>query len=94
MVNTSCVVVEGDEGCDKFLVSYIVPEGKTSQKEVRSALKKRLPLYMIPSRFVFMERQVTQLCILHLFCNIFCLINAFITEAGVITKVKISLCTQ
>jgi acyl-CoA synthetase (AMP-forming)/AMP-acid ligase II len=65
MVNTSCVLVEGDEGCDKFLVAYIVPEGKTSHKEVRSALKKRLPLYMIPSRFVFIERQVTQLSSLH-----------------------------
>jgi len=62
IVNTSCVVVEGDEGRDKFLVAYIVPEGKTSQKEVRAALKKRLPLYMIPSIFVFLERQVTQLC--------------------------------
>jgi acyl-CoA synthetase (AMP-forming)/AMP-acid ligase II len=56
MVSTSCVVVEGDEGSDKFLVAYIVPEGKTSQKEVRAALKERLPLYMIPSRFVFIER--------------------------------------
>jgi acyl-CoA synthetase (AMP-forming)/AMP-acid ligase II len=65
MVSTGCVVVEGDEGCDKFMVAYIVPEGKTSQKEVRSALKKRLPLYMIPSRFVFIKRQVTQLCSLH-----------------------------
>ncbi|GFG29417.1 hypothetical protein Cfor_02618 [Coptotermes formosanus] len=55
MVSTSCVVVEGDEGSDKFLVAYIVPEGKTSQKEVRAALKERLPLYMIPSRFVFIE---------------------------------------
>jgi acyl-CoA synthetase (AMP-forming)/AMP-acid ligase II len=59
MVNTSCVVAEGDEGTDKFLVAYIVPEGETSQQEVRAALKKRLPLYMIPSRFVFIERQVT-----------------------------------
>jgi acyl-CoA synthetase (AMP-forming)/AMP-acid ligase II len=67
MVNTGCVVVEGDEGCDKFLVAYIVPEGRTSWKEVRAALKKRLPLYMIPSRFVFIERQVTQLYILYFF---------------------------
>jgi acyl-CoA synthetase (AMP-forming)/AMP-acid ligase II len=65
MVNTGCVVVEGDEGSDKFLVAYIVPEGKTSQKEVRAALKKRLPLYMIPSRIVFIERQVTRFCSLH-----------------------------
>jgi acyl-CoA synthetase (AMP-forming)/AMP-acid ligase II len=60
MVNTGCVLVEGDEGSDKFLVAYIVSEGETSHKEVRAALKKRLPFYMIPSRFIFIDRQVTQ----------------------------------
>nr|CAD7402514.1 unnamed protein product [Timema cristinae] len=56
MVNTGCVLVLGDEGSDKFLVAYIVSEGKTSRKEVRAALKKRLPFYMIPSKFVFLNR--------------------------------------
>nr|CAD7594039.1 unnamed protein product [Timema genevievae] len=56
MVNTGCVLVLGDEGSDKFLVAYIVSEGKTSRKEVRAELKKRLPFYMIPSKFVFLNR--------------------------------------
>lgn len=56
MVNTGCVLCQGDEGTDKILVAYIVPEGKTSRKEVRAALKKRLPFYMIPSKFVFLSK--------------------------------------
>ena len=46
----------GEEGEDKYLVSYIVPEGSVTKKEVRAALKKRLPFYMIPSYFVFLSR--------------------------------------
>ncbi|KAJ9589457.1 hypothetical protein L9F63_017318 [Diploptera punctata] len=55
MVNSGCVLTRGEEGSDKYLVAYIVPEGKTSQKEVREALKKHLPFYMIPSRFIFIK---------------------------------------
>ncbi|PNF30886.1 hypothetical protein B7P43_G06094 [Cryptotermes secundus] len=55
MVNAGYVSVEGDEGSDKFLVAYIVSEGKVTQKEVRAALKNRLPFYMIPSRFIFIN---------------------------------------
>jgi len=55
IVNNCVVVVNGEEGEDKFLVAYIVPEGGTTKKEVRAALKKRLPFYMIPSYFVFLS---------------------------------------
>ncbi|KAK7873449.1 hypothetical protein R5R35_000229 [Gryllus longicercus] len=55
MVNTGCVLALGDEGSEKILVAYIVPEGKTSRKEVRAALKRKLPFYMIPSKFVFLN---------------------------------------
>lgn len=56
MINAAVVLVKGAEGEDKFLVSYIVPEGQTSKKEVRSALKQKLPFYMIPSYFIFLSR--------------------------------------
>jgi acyl-CoA synthetase (AMP-forming)/AMP-acid ligase II len=62
MVNAGYISVEGDEGSDKFLVAYIVSEGKVAQKELCAALKNRLPFYMIPSRFVFIDRQVTHFC--------------------------------
>ena len=42
----------GEEGEDKYLVAYVVPEnGDVTKKEIRAALKKRLPFYMIPSYF-------------------------------------------
>ena len=56
MVNACVVVVLGEEGEDKYLVAYIVSEGKTTKKEVRAELKKRLPFYMIPSYIVFLSR--------------------------------------
>jgi hypothetical protein len=56
------VLVEGDEGSDKYLMAYIVPKGKVSRKEVCAELKKMLPFYMIPSKFIFTGRQVIQIC--------------------------------
>ncbi|XP_033112958.1 linear gramicidin synthase subunit D-like isoform X1 [Anneissia japonica] len=55
MVNNCVVLVQGAEGEDKFLVAYVVPEGKTTKKEVRAELKTRLPNFMIPSYFVFLS---------------------------------------
>ncbi|XP_069130390.1 uncharacterized protein [Argopecten irradians] len=52
---TACVIlVEGDEGDNKFLVAYVVTEGQTSKKALRAALKLSLPFYMIPAYFVIM----------------------------------------
>ena len=56
MVNACVVVVMGEEGEDKYLVAYVVPEGKTNKKDIRAALKRRLPFYMIPSYFVLLNR--------------------------------------
>lgn len=56
MINAALVLVKGAEGEDKFLVSYIVPKGQTTKKEIRTALKQRLPFYMIPSYFIFLSR--------------------------------------
>lgn len=59
MVNSCVILVEGAEGDDKFLVSYVVPEGQTTKREIREALKKRLPFYMIPSYFIFLTRSLS-----------------------------------
>lgn len=56
MVHSCVVLVKGEEGEDKFLVTYIVPLKETTKKEVREALKERLPFYMIPSYFVFLSK--------------------------------------
>ena len=54
MVNACSVLVHGDEGEDKYLAAYVVPEGKANKKDIRAALKTRLPFYMIPSHFVLL----------------------------------------
>ena len=56
MVNSCTVLAKGEEGDDKYLIAYVVPEGETSKKEVRAALKSRLPSYMIPSYFLFLTK--------------------------------------
>ena len=45
----------GNEGEDKQLVAYIVPNNNVTKKELRQALKTMLPFYMIPSYFVFLK---------------------------------------
>ncbi|GFN85017.1 linear gramicidin synthase subunit d-like isoform x1 [Plakobranchus ocellatus] len=55
MVKSCVVIVCGEEGQDKFLVTYIVSSRATGKKEVREELKKRLPSFMIPSYFVFVQ---------------------------------------
>ncbi|KAL9971921.1 hypothetical protein ACROYT_G018144 [Oculina patagonica] len=54
MVNGCSVVAHGEEEEDKYLAAYVVPEGKASKKDIRAALKTRLPFYMIPSHFVLL----------------------------------------
>ncbi|BFZ14993.1 hypothetical protein BsWGS_18032 [Bradybaena similaris] len=55
MVKACVVLVCGEEGEDKYMVAYIVNERETSKKEVRAELKKRLPFFMIPSYFIFLQ---------------------------------------
>ena len=60
-VKTCVVMVLGDEGDDKYLVAYVVPEEGATKKEIRAALKKRLPHYMVPAHFVLMQRSAPNL---------------------------------
>lgn len=56
MVKACVVLVCGEEGEDKYMVAYIANERETTKKEVRAELKKRLPFFMIPSYFIFLQR--------------------------------------
>uniref|UniRef100_K3WR86 Carrier domain-containing protein n=1 Tax=Globisporangium ultimum (strain ATCC 200006 / CBS 805.95 / DAOM BR144) TaxID=431595 RepID=K3WR86_GLOUD len=58
LVSTAVVLTEGDEGQDKRLVAYIVPdnwEKVPSVASLREFLKERLPHYAIPSIFVQLD---------------------------------------
>jgi len=53
-----CVVsVRGETPDDKFLVAYIVPfnDQNLSSMDLRTFLKQRLPDYMVPSMFLFLD---------------------------------------
>uniref|UniRef100_A0A914XZY2 Uncharacterized protein n=1 Tax=Panagrolaimus superbus TaxID=310955 RepID=A0A914XZY2_9BILA len=53
----SCAVQSiGAEGDDKQLAAYIVLNQNISRKTIRADLKMRLPFYMVPNFFVFMEK--------------------------------------
>lgn len=58
LVSTAVVLTEGDEGQDKRLVAYIVPdnwEHVPSASRLREFLKEKLPHYAIPSVFVELD---------------------------------------
>lgn len=58
LVSTAVVLTEGDEGQDKRLVAYIVPdnwEKVPSVASLREFLKEKLPHYAIPSVFVQLD---------------------------------------
>jgi amino acid adenylation domain-containing protein len=50
------VVVREDPGGDKYLCACIVAEKPLSEFEVRENLSRQLPIYMIPSYFVQLEK--------------------------------------
>lgn len=54
----ACAVVVGSEGSDKMLVAYIVTDEDFSHNVgyLRAKLKTQLPFYMIPSRFIFLDK--------------------------------------
>uniref|UniRef100_A0A915CXH4 Fatty acid synthase n=1 Tax=Ditylenchus dipsaci TaxID=166011 RepID=A0A915CXH4_9BILA len=54
---SSCTVISiGAEGEDKQLAAYMVLRENVSRKILRADLKRRLPFYMVPQFFVFIER--------------------------------------
>ncbi|MBE5228805.1 MAG: amino acid adenylation domain-containing protein [Microcystis aeruginosa PMC 728.11] len=56
-VQTSCVIIREDTPGDKYLVAYIVAhyERIPMISELRQFLSSKLPLYMVPQAFVFLE---------------------------------------
>ncbi|XP_039289443.1 linear gramicidin synthase subunit D-like isoform X5 [Nilaparvata lugens] len=65
MVSSCCVQAYGEEGTDKYLVAYVVQEPSTklnvgevgqAQNKLRNLLKERLPLYMIPSKIILLDK--------------------------------------
>ncbi|MFB2896611.1 amino acid adenylation domain-containing protein, partial [Aerosakkonemataceae cyanobacterium BLCC-F50] len=58
LVEVSCVIVREDIPGDKRLVAYVVPHERLHTpkiSELRQFLSNHLPLYMVPSAFVFLE---------------------------------------
>ncbi|XP_046689153.1 D-alanine--D-alanyl carrier protein ligase-like [Homalodisca vitripennis] len=54
---SACIQAFGPEGEDKTLVAFVTPQENVtlSNRELRLQLKKRLPFYMIPSRFIIID---------------------------------------
>ena len=51
-----CVVVARDDHSgDKRLVAYVARQGEGSDSDLRAFLKSKLPDYMVPSAFVFLD---------------------------------------
>ncbi len=56
-VRQAIVMVREDEPKNKRLVAYIVPEKQTPTiNELRTILQQKLPDYMVPANFVFLEK--------------------------------------
>jgi amino acid adenylation domain-containing protein len=56
-IHQTVVIAKEDNSGDKRLVAYIVPhpEQTVTTEEIRGFLKEKLPQYMIPSTFIFIE---------------------------------------
>jgi acyl-CoA synthetase (AMP-forming)/AMP-acid ligase II len=57
-INNCVVLALGKEGEDKQLAAYIVLNDEKTKKDLRAALKRRLPFYMIPTYFILMDKYV------------------------------------
>ena len=57
-VREAAVVARTDHDAEKCLVAYVVPQpgSSLSASELRAALRPKLPDYMLPSAFVFLDR--------------------------------------
>jgi len=54
-VSEAVVIVHSETENDKRLVAYVVPNSQTDGNELRTALKERLPDYMIPAAFMLLD---------------------------------------
>ncbi|KAL4089148.1 hypothetical protein QTP88_024216 [Uroleucon formosanum] len=57
-VNSVCVLSVGEEGADKYLIGYVVleDEANLSESSLKERLKLKLPFYMVPPFFFFLDR--------------------------------------
>ncbi|TAE52225.1 MAG: non-ribosomal peptide synthetase, partial [Nostocales cyanobacterium] len=55
-IQASCVIVREDNPGNKRLVAYIVSDKTLAVSELREYLQGRLPEYMIPNSFVYLEK--------------------------------------
>ncbi|MCB9096303.1 MAG: amino acid adenylation domain-containing protein [Arcobacter sp.] len=56
-ISNAVVLVKENDSSEKKIVAYIVPaEFEISDEEIRSYLKPRLPVYMIPDVFIFLDK--------------------------------------
>jgi amino acid adenylation domain-containing protein len=55
-VQAAAVLAREDAGSSKQLVAYVAGDRRLEGRELRNFLKEKLPEYMVPSRFVFLER--------------------------------------
>lgn len=55
-VRQAVVTAREDSPGHRRLVAYVVPDGATTASDLRRALAERLPDYMVPVAFVFLER--------------------------------------
>lgn len=54
-VKSTAVLAIEDSIKNKQLVAYVIPEEKITDRQLRDFLKDKLPDYMIPSEFIFLE---------------------------------------
>jgi acyl carrier protein len=56
-VQTCAVIAREDEPGRKVIVAYVIPQGREtpSTDKLRALLKEKLPEYMVPAQFVYLE---------------------------------------
>jgi amino acid adenylation domain-containing protein len=55
-IKESLVIAKETEKGDRFLVAYLILKQEILRREIRQFLKAKLPDYMIPSAFVFLDK--------------------------------------
>lgn len=55
-IEKAVVISKEDENSEKYLCSYIVADQTTSISDVMKYLETRLPIYMIPSQFITLDK--------------------------------------